>query len=168
MTIQTGDTLPLIQLRTLSGQNPPSVISTNDLFKEKKSLLIGLPGAFTPICHSTHVNGYIDRNDELRALGVDQIIILSVNDSYVMQAWHKALNANTLIFAADGNAEFTTAIGMTFDCTSSGMGIRSKRYLMLVDDNIVKECAVEDQINVLDSTSVDSALSILKRNTVAA
>jgi peroxiredoxin len=159
MTIKIGDRVPDVGL-TLAGADGPKPIAARDLFKGKKTALFGLPGAFTPVCSARHLPGYIDTADQFKSKGVDQIVCLSVNDAFVMGAWGKDLGAGDhVIMAADGSADFTKAVGLVLDLTEKGLGVRSKRYSMLVDDGVVR------QLNVEDGTGLDvsSAEAMLKQ-----
>ena len=159
MTIKIGDRVPDVGL-TLAGADGPKPIAARDLFKGKKTALFGLPGAFTPVCSARHLPGYIDTADQFKSKGVDQIVCLSVNDAFVMGAWGKDQGAGDhVIMAADGSADFTKAVGLVLDLTEKGLGVRSKRYSMLVDDGVVR------QLNVEDGTGLDvsSAEAMLKQ-----
>lgn len=137
-----GSTLPEMvfsQLENGEMQSP----STNRLFADKKVVLFAVPGAFTPTCSHAHLPGYVALADKLKAKGVDSIICLSVNDAFVMDAWGKANNADSLVMLADGDGSFTRAIGMDMDTDTFG-GIRSVRYSMLVDDGVVTSLNIED------------------------
>ena len=140
--IQVGDKIPSINLHVL-GEKGPTPISTDSLFANKKVALLALPGAFTPGCSVTHLPGFVIQADTIKAKGVDSIICLSVNDAFVMGAWGKASNAEEIIMLADGNAELTTAMGLTMDASGFGMGTRSKRYSMVVDNQVVTHLNVE-------------------------
>ncbi len=140
--IEVGATLPeatFSQIKDGEMINP----HTNNLFANKKVVLFAVPGAFTPTCSQAHLPGYVALADKLSDKGIDSIVCLSVNDAFVMDAWGKALNAEHVIMLADGNAQFTQAIGLDMDTDSFG-GIRSQRYSMLVEDGIVKALNLED------------------------
>ena len=140
--IQVGDKIPSINLHVL-GEKGPQPVSTDSLFANKKVALLALPGAFTPGCSVTHLPGFVIQADTIKAKGVDSIICLSVNDAFVMGAWGKASNAEEIIMLADGNAELTTAMGLTMDASGYGMGTRSKRYSMVIDNQVVTHLNVE-------------------------
>lgn len=143
MTIKVGDKLPDVKLFTMT-EKGPAPVQTSELFKGKKTALFALPGAFTPTCSAKHLPGFIEKREELAKKGVDQIVCLSVNDAFVMGAWGKAQNAgDKVLMLADGNAEFTKAIGLDMDITNGGMGIRSQRYSMLIKDGVVESLNVE-------------------------
>ncbi len=120
----------------------PAALSRDELFAGKKVVLFAVPGAFTPTCSIAHLPGFVVKADEIQAKGVDSIICLSVNDVFVMDAWGKAKNAEDLIMASDGNAGFTKAIGLD-DGGKLGIGVRSQRYAMVVDDGVVSALNVE-------------------------
>jgi peroxiredoxin len=118
--------------------------TTDDLFKGKKAVLFGLPGAFTPTCSAKHLPGFINHHDDLKKKGVDVIACLSVNDAFVMDAWGKAQNAGEkVLMLADGNADFAKATGLTMDGTGYGMGLRTSRWAMVLEDGKVKTLNVE-------------------------
>ncbi len=122
----------------------PAPLSGDDLFKGKKVALFALPGAFTPTCSAKHLPGFKDKAAEFRAKGVDTIACVSVNDVFVMKAWGDDQKvASDVLMLADGNGEFTRAVGLELDASKFGMGPRSQRYSMLVDDGVVKELNVE-------------------------
>ena len=131
---------------------------TNALFGDKKVVVFGVPGAFTPTCSEAHLPGYVALADKLKAKGVDEIMCVSVNDAFVMDAWKKASNADEIVMLADGNAVFTKNIGLDMDTGTFG-GTRSLRYSMLVEDGIVTQLNVEDpgRFDVSDAqTMLDS------------
>ena len=142
MTIAIGDKIPTTTLKIM-GEKGPQDISTDAIFKGKKVVLFAVPGAFTPGCTVTHLPGYVVLADKIKAKAVDSIVCLSVNDAFVMGAWGKSQNADELLMVADGNGEFTKAVGLEMDATGFGMGTRSKRYAMIVEDGVVKHLAVE-------------------------
>lgn len=143
MTIAVGDRVPSATLKHMTGEGPKD-ISTEALFSGKKVVLFALPGAFTPTCSKAHLPGFLVRSDDLFAKGVDRIICLSVNDPFVMDAWGKNQNVeDQIMMIADGNAEFTREIGLEVDLSGGGMGIRSQRYAMVVQDGVVTLLNVE-------------------------
>lgn len=143
MTIKVGDRIPDATLYVMSEQGPQAV-KTGDIFKGKKVALFALPGAFTPTCSAKHLPGYLEKYGELKSKGVDEIACLSVNDAFVMGAWGKQQNTGDKVtMLADGSGEFTKAIGMEFDLSARGLGVRSQRYSMLVDDGVVKSINLE-------------------------
>jgi peroxiredoxin len=150
MTIQIGDRLPaatlseFIETETEGCSLGPNTFNVADLAKGKTIAIFGLPGAYTPTCSAQHLPGYIQLADQLKAKGVDEIWCVSVNDAFVMGAWGRDQKATGIVrMMADGSAEFTKALGLEFDLTQRGMGIRSKRYSMLVTDGVVKQLNVE-------------------------
>jgi len=158
MTIKVGDKLPDATLRLITGDGPKSV-TTQEFFAGKKIVLFGLPGAFTPTCHKNHLPGFLAKEAAFKAKGVQEIAMTTVNDHHVVAAWSKATDADGHIsFLADGNAEFAKAIGLDFDASPGGMGTRSKRYAMLVDDRVVKLLNIEDSPGKADQSSADSLL----------
>lgn len=138
MTISVGDRLPEVDFMHLT-ENGPGILASSDVFAGKKVVLFAVPGAFTPTCHHTHLPSFINNADALIAQGVDAIVCLSVNDPFVMKAWGVATDAGDAIqFVSDPYAEFATAIGMDIDRAAAGLGTRSDRYAMLVEDGVVK------------------------------
>ncbi|MEP6829667.1 MAG: peroxiredoxin [Rhizomicrobium sp.] len=143
MTIKIGDHIPAATLMQMKDGGPKPV-STDDLFKGKKVALFALPGAFTPTCSAKHLPGFIQQAGALKAKGIDAIVCLSVNDAFVMGAWGDAQGAgDTVMMLADGNGDFTRAVGLELDGTKFGMGKRSQRYSMVVDNGVVKVLNVE-------------------------
>ena len=144
MTIQVGDRLPSVNLQR-KGPDGVETINSDELFAGKKVVLFALPGAFTPTCSASHLPGYVVHSDEIFARGVDSIICLSVNDAHVMHAWGEQNNTDDrVMMIADGSAHFTRAIGMELDLDATGMGIRSRRYSMLVEDGVVSKLNLEE------------------------
>jgi peroxiredoxin len=122
----------------------PQELTTNQLFDGKRVLLFSVPGAFTPTCNAKHLPGYIARIDELRARGIDTVACMSVNDVFVMGAWSKASNADgKVLLLADGNAEYVRALGLELDATGFGMGIRGKRFALVVKNGVVEQLNIE-------------------------
>ena len=143
MSIKVGDRVPSVSLKMKTADGIQTV-STDELFKGKKVVLFALPGAFTPTCSAKHVPGYVNNYDALKGKGVDAIACVSVNDAFVMGAWGKDQNAGGKVhMLADGNGEFTRALGLEFDASKFGMGKRSQRYSMVVDNGVVKAVNVE-------------------------
>ncbi len=138
MTINVGDRIPDATLMKL-GDKGPMPVKTSDYFKGRKVIVFALPGAFTPTCSNQHLPGFIQKSDVIRAKGVDEIACLSVNDAFVMGAWGKQQGAEGKVtMLGDGNGEFTKKLGLDFDGSGFGMGTRSLRYSMLVEDGVVK------------------------------
>ncbi len=144
MTIAIGDRLPDVTLKT-NGPDGPQDIRTGELFAGKKVVLFAVPGAFTPGCSNTHMPGFVVNADKILAKGVDTIACLSVNDAFVMGAWQKDQNAQAITMLADGNAELTRALGLEKDATAGGMGLRCKRFAMIVDDGVVKTLGIDEK-----------------------
>ena len=142
MSIQEGDKLPDATLHVMRGGRPTAV-STADLFGGKKVVLFAVPGAFTPTCSEEHLPGFVVNADKIKDTGVDSIVCVAVNDPFVMDAWGADRNADELVMAGDGNGDFTKAIGLEMDGTGFGLGTRSQRYAMVVDDGVVTKLAVE-------------------------
>lgn len=159
MSIQIGDRIPSVELRQMT-ESGSTAISSDDIFSGKKVVLFALPGAFTPTCSASHLPGYVVKSGDLFARGVDRIVCLSVNDAFVMDAWGKQHNAeDRVMMIADGNADFTRAVGLEIDLAAGGMGMRSRRYAMIVNDGVVellnieapKEFKVSDAETILGS-----------------
>jgi peroxiredoxin len=143
MTLKTGDKLPSIELSVMT-DNGPKPLNTDHIFSGKKVLLFALPGAFTPTCSAAHLPGYVVFNDAIKAKGIDTIACLATNDAYVMGAWGQAQNVGDMILMlADGNGEFTDAVGLGIDRSEVNMGIRSQRYAMIVEDGVVTQLNIE-------------------------
>jgi len=158
MAIQVGDTLPSVTFKVMGDKGPESV-TTEALFAGKKVVLFAVPGAFTPGCSLTHLPGFVVKADEIKAKGVDSIVCTAVNDAFVMDAWGKAQNADEIIMAGDGSATFAKAIGLDMDLTEGGLGVRSKRYAMIVDDGRVELLNVDDK--GVDKSSAETILAAL-------
>jgi len=143
MTIKVGDKLPDVTLTQATAEGPKPV-SIDDVFKGKKVALFAVPGAFTPTCSAKHLPGFKQLAGEIKAKGVDTIACLSVNDAFVMRAWAEdQAVGDDIVMLADGGAAFTDALGLAFDASRFGMGKRSQRYSMIVDDGVVKELNIE-------------------------
>ncbi len=144
MTIKVGDKIPSATLMEMK-DGKPTPVKTDDFFAGKKVALFALPGAFTPTCSAKHVPGFVNNYDALKAKGVDAIACVSVNDAFVMGAWGKDQQAGDKVhMLADGNGDFTRAVGLEMDGTKFGMGKRSQRYSMIVDNGVVKSVNVEE------------------------
>ncbi len=143
MTIQVGDRVPSVSLFQMSPSGSITV-STDELFKGKKVVLFAVPGAFTPTCSQQHLPGFIQHANEIKAKGVDTIACVAVNDAFVMDAWGKAHNVgDKLLMLADGDGEFTKALGLVFDLEGKGFGLRSQRYAAIIEDGVVKSLEVD-------------------------
>ena len=144
MSIKVGETIPAVSLKTKTAEGIQEV-KTSELFGGKTVVLFALPGAFTPTCSAKHLPGYVSKAADLKGKGVDAIACLSVNDAFVMDAWGKDQKVGeNVMMLADGNAEFTKAMGLVMDGSGYGMGNRSKRYAMVVKDGVVKDLFVEE------------------------
>lgn len=158
MPISVGEKLPSATFRVPTSDGPVPK-TTDEIFKGKKVVLFAVPGAFTPTCHKNHLPGYVKDADAIRAKGVDTIAVVSVNDPFVMGAWENASGADgKILFLADPDASFATALDLTFDASAAGLGVRSKRYSMIVEDGVVKTLNVED---VPSKADVSSAATLL-------
>ncbi len=160
MTIKVGDKLPSASLTTMTADGPGPV-STDEYFAGRKVVIFSVPGAFTPTCSAKHLPGFVEQAEALKAKGVDEIACFAVNDVFVMHAWGEGSSAaGKVTMLADGNAEFTKALGLEMDASGFGMGLRSKRFSMIVDDGTVTELNVEDP-GAFQVSSADHALSQL-------
>ena len=158
MTIKIGDTVPDVSINTL--KDGIQAVDTSSFFSGRKSVLFAVPGAFTPTCSAKHLPGYIKHTQDFAAKGYD-IACLSVNDAFVMQAWGESQGCPAEIsMLADGNGAFVKALGLELDATAFGMGLRAKRFAMLVDDGIVTQLFVEAP-GEFDVSSAESVLSAL-------
>jgi peroxiredoxin len=144
MPIQAGDKLPNATFRVMTAEGPKAR-TTDEIFKGKKVALFAVPGAFTPTCTNLHMPSFLNNAAAIKAKGIDTIAVTAVNDVFVMEAWKKSTGADGKVdFLADGNGEFAKAVDMAFDGSGPGLGTRSKRYSMLVEDGVVKKLNVED------------------------
>jgi peroxiredoxin len=142
MTIQVGDRLPDVPLAIATSEGPQPTTS-EEYFKGKRVALFAVPGAFTPTCSARHLPSYVEKAGELKSKGIDEIACISVNDPFVMGAWGKADGSDDITMLADGNGAFADAVGLVMDGSKFGMGKRSQRYSMIVDDGVVKQLNVE-------------------------
>ena len=160
MTIQVGDTLPSINLTTMTAEGPKPV-SMTELSAGKKVVLFAVPGAFTPTCSVQHLPGFLEKNNDLKEKGVDIIACVSVNDPFVMNAWGADRQVGEdVLMLSDGNGEFTAAIGLEMDGSGFGLGTRSQRYAMVIDDGVVSALNVESGPG-LDVSSAETILAQL-------
>jgi len=145
MPIKVGDRLPNTTFRVMTAEGPKPK-TTDEVFKGRKIVLFAVPGAFTPTCHRNHLPGFINNADTIKAKGVDGIAVTAVNDVFVMDAWRRESDAQGKIdfFLADGNADFSKAVGLEVDDSDKGRGIRSSRYSMIVEDGVVTSLNIED------------------------
>jgi peroxiredoxin len=142
MTIKVGDRLPDVPL-TIAAADGPQGTTASEYFAGKRVALFAVPGAFTPTCSARHLPSYVDKAGELKAKGVDEIACISVNDAFVMSAWGERDGSQDIVMIADGNGAFTEAVGLEMDGSKFGMGNRSQRYSMIVDDGVVEQLNVE-------------------------
>jgi peroxiredoxin len=160
MAIAVGEKIPSAKLKTMTAEGPKD-ISTDDIFNGKKVVLFAVPGAFTPTCSAKHLPGFVEKAAEIKGKGVDTIACLAVNDAFVMGAWGKAQNTgDKVLMLADGAAAFTKQLGLDLDLTGPGMGVRSKRYAMVVDNGTVKALQVEAP-GAFEVSSADAILKAL-------
>ena len=160
MTIAVGDTIPDVRVM-VPGPDRPTPVQTGELLGSGKVVLFAVPGAFTPTCSDYHLPSYLLRNDELKAKGVDKVVCVSVNDPFVMDAWGKQHEVgDKVVMVADGNGEFTKAVGLEMDGSSIGLGTRSQRYAMVIEDGKVTTLSVEPGPG-LSVSAADAVLAAL-------
>jgi peroxiredoxin len=158
MAIKVGDRLPSATFTTMTAEGPKPQ-TTDDIFKGKKVVLFAVPGAFTPTCHKNHLPGFLTNADKIKAKGIDTIAVTGVNDVFVMDAWKKATDTDGKIeFLADGSAAFANAIGLSVDLGPRGLGTRSQRYAMVVEDGVVKTLNIEDAPGKADISGAENLL----------
>ncbi len=160
MTIQVGDHLPQATFR-VNGPDGPQAKTTDDVFKGRRVVLVGVPGAFTPACHRNHLPGFVAKREEILARGINAIAVTSVNDIFVLNAWQQQSGAEGIEFLADGNAEFAKAIGLEMDGSGFGLGPRSQRYAMVVEDGVVRILNVEDTPSKAEVSGAEALLKVL-------
>ena len=161
MTIAVGDRIPEIDVRIMR-DGAPAVVSSSELLGSGRVVLFAVPGAFTPTCHRQHLPGYVDRAAELSAKGVDTVVCISVNDVFVMDGWGEAAGAGeSIVMVADPDADFTKAVGMEVDVSGAGLGIRSKRYAMVIEDGVVTAFLPEPDGFGLDASAAACVLDVL-------
>ena len=158
MTIQVGDKVPAVNFKHMTVDGPAD-ISSDEVFLGKKVVFFAVPGAFTPGCSLTHLPGFVVSADALKAKGADTIACMSVNDAFVMGAWGQNQNAEEILMLADGNGDFTSAIGLELDASGFGMGKRAQRFGMIVEDGILTYLGVEAPGEI----KVSSAETILEQ-----
>ena len=164
--IKVGDRLPNATF-TVMGENGPQPKSTDDIFKGKKVALFAVPGAFTPTCHMAHLPGFVERIGELKSKGVDTIACTAVNDVFVMDEWAKATGSHgKIVMLTDDNAAFAKAVGLDIDLNGPGigLGVRSKRYAMLVEDGVVKVLNVDEAPPTHDLSSAATLCSMIDKS----
>jgi len=159
MAAQVGDKVPSATMKVM-GEKGPQDLTTEDVFAGKKVVMFALPGAFTPTCSAAHLPGFVVNADKIQAKGVDSIVCLSVNDAFVMDAWGKQKNAEALVMAADGNGDFTKAMGLELDGSGFGLGTRSQRYSLVAEDGVITSLNVESGAS-FEVSSADKILEIL-------
>jgi len=160
MTISVGERMPKAGLFE-PGESGPAKLSSDDLFNGRKIVLIGMPGAFTPTCHQRHLPGFIENRDAILAKGVDEIVVLSTNDTHVLRAWAESTGAKGKVrFVSDGNLELITQAGLSFDGSGTGMGTRARRFAMIVENGVVTMVAVEESNG---QTAVSSAAQVMEK-----
>ncbi len=157
--ISEGDKLPEATMHMIK-EGRPTPVTTDELFGGKKVVLFAVPGAYTPTCSQAHLPGYVVQADAIKDKGVDSIVCLSVNDAFVMDSWGTDKNAEALMMVGDGNGDFTKAVGLEMDGSGFGLGTRSQRYAMIVEDGTVTKLAVEEpgQFEVSKAEAILEAL----------
>lgn len=158
MAIAVGDKIPSAKLKFASEKGPAD-ITTDELFNGKKVVLFAVPGAFTPTCTAAHLPGFVVNVDAIRSKGVDTVACMAVNDAFVMGAWGKSQNAEHILMLADGNADFTRALGLDLDGSGFGMGTRCKRFAMIVNNGVVELLNVDGV--ALEKSSAEAILAAL-------
>ncbi len=157
--IKVGDRLPDAKFTVMTGDGPGQR-GSDEIFAGRKVVVFAVPGAFTPTCHLNHLPGFLGNADAFNAKGVDEVGVISVNDVFVMEAWAKASDGKGKIsFLSDGSGDFTRAAGMELDLSGHGLGVRSKRYAMLVDDGVVKVLNIEDNPGKAESSTAEALLA---------
>jgi len=159
MTIRIGDSIPAAMLSVMA-ENGPQPLLSKEYFAGRKVVLFSVPGAFTPTCSAYHLPGFVELADEIRKKGIDAIGCMSVNDVFVMHAWGKSAHAKGIDMLADGNGEFSKALGLELDATAFGMGQRAQRFALVADDGVVTHLMIEapGEFRVSSAESVLAAL----------
>jgi peroxiredoxin len=161
MTIKVGDKVPSVTLRQVTPEGPKEVTS-DEFFRGRKVVLFAVPGAFTPACSQRHLPGYVDKAGDIKAKGIDEVACVAVNDAAVMGAWGKDQKTEGKVtMLADGSGDFVRALGLELDLSKGGLGVRSKRYSMLIDNGVVKSLNVEAQPGQVDASSAEAMLKAL-------
>jgi peroxiredoxin (alkyl hydroperoxide reductase subunit C) len=161
MAIEVGEKIPSVTLKRMTADGPAD-ISTDEIFAGKKVVLFALPGAFTPTCSAQHLPGFVGNASAIKAKGVDTVACLAVNDVFVMDAFGKGQNVGEeVVMLADGSGVFTRAVGLELDLVAMGLGMRSQRYAMIVEDGVVKSLAVEENPAGVDVSSAENVLARL-------
>ncbi|MGH7099406.1 MAG: peroxiredoxin [Stellaceae bacterium] len=162
MTIKVGERIPSATLKTPSPEGPPKEITTDELFRGKKVVLFAVPGAFTPACSQRHLPGFVEQAGAIKAKGVDLVACVAVNDAFVLNAWSRDQKADgKVMMLADGSGDFTRALGLELDLSKGGLGRRSQRYSMLVEDGVVKSLNVEPQPGQVGVSGAEAMLKAL-------
>ncbi|WP_158809435.1 peroxiredoxin [Beijerinckia sp. L45] len=161
MTIKVGDTLPEATFFVMT-EDGPAPRKSDAIFANRKVVLVGVPGAFTPTCSMNHLPGFLDKETEIKAKGVDEILVTAVNDVFVMGAWDKSTGGQGKVtFLADGSAKFAEATGLTVDLGERGLGTRSIRYSMIVDNGVVTTLNVDANPGKAEASSAETLLTQL-------
>jgi glutaredoxin/glutathione-dependent peroxiredoxin len=160
MAIKVGDRVPNGTFTVMTADGPKAK-TADELFKGKKVVLFAVPGAFTPTCHKNHLPSFVKNAAAIKAKGIDTIAVTGVNDVFVMDAWKKASGSDSIDFLADGSGNWAKALGMTLDLSERGLGVRSQRYAMIVDDGVVKTLNIEDAPGKADISGADNLLKSL-------
>lgn len=161
MTIQVGERLPAATFAMVT-ESGPEPRTTDELFKGKKAVLFGVPGAFTPTCHKNHLPGYLSNVDALKAKGADVVAVVAVNDPFVMKAWAESTGGmGKITFLSDGSAMFAKAAGLDLDLTARGLGVRNQRFSMVLEDGVVKALNIEEVPGTVDKTGAETLLNQL-------
>jgi glutaredoxin/glutathione-dependent peroxiredoxin len=161
MSLQVGDSIPQATFYVMT-EDGPAPRTTEQIFPGRKVVLIAVPGAFTPTCSGNHLPPFIAKAEEIKAKGVDEILVTGVNDVFVMGAWAKQTGGEGKVtFLADGSADFAKAVGLTIDLSERGLGLRSQRWAMIVEDGVVRMLAVDDSPGQATKSSADAVLKAL-------
>ena len=160
MAIKVGDRIPSGTFTVMTAEGPKPK-TADEVFKGKKVVLFAVPGAFTPTCHKNHMPGFVKNAAAIKAKGIDTIAVTGVNDVFVMDAWKKASGGDAIEFLADGSGNWAKAVGLTADLTERGLGVRSARYAMVVQDGVVKTLNVEDAPGKADISGADNLMKSL-------
>ena len=161
MTINVGDKIPSVTLKQLTPEGVKEV-TTDEIFGGKKVVLFAVPGAFTPACSQRHLPGFVERATDIKGKGIDEIACVAVNDAFVMGAWGRDQKTEGKVrMLADGSGDFVRALGLELDLSKGGLGIRSQRYSMLVDNGVVKSLNIEKQPGQVDVSGAEAMLRSL-------
>ena len=160
MAVSVGDNIPDVEVRVLNEEGAPTPVQTGDVLGSGKVVLFAVPGAFTPGCSKVHMPGFVQNEAELAAKGVDKVACISVNDAWVMGAWAAEQGAKDIVMLADGNGEFTEAMGLVMDGSGFGLGTRSRRYAAIIENGVVTSLDVEEGGGV-DVSSCDMVITKL-------